>query len=505
MSTRATILRNIKNSWGGYSLSIHRLQPYLDDKEIVMASVRVRPLDYKYASLRLKHDKDVAITVARNTNKKSDVQNIYLNHFPLNFKNDIEIVKTILAGNSAMYKLIPDELKNNKLIAIQAITKDGNLYADMPLIFRMDKNIFMSALITCNIEQIFTYIPGEIKSDPVIGEKIIYKAPKLIKKMPALYLKNNKLVKFATSNKVDDIVGYLTDEQKNDKDLMVHIIKHITNKARLATTYAILSPTLKHDDDIVNIAIKIDGSYIKYGSDMIKNTPICIVKAIKTCPSAITYGSDKIQNDYNLISYLLLININVYEFISDEFKNDLELALIMCRTRASLLKHASERIKNNKCLVRLAVENDPTSFEHASVELKSNKQYITRLTMLELNIKIMKYISGELLNDEEFMLEKIKYSSEIMTHMPMKFRNDVDFALKILKLYPDKYEHFSHEVKNKTKFILNVYKNTCDSEKIKFLKSIKSHVPAQHICVKYLTETNKIQSVDSKILMNEFS
>lgn len=497
---RNKVLRYAK--LGYYSLDHTYMSPYNDDDVIVQHCIHKNPQNYIHASNRLKKQENMAICAIES--KTIDNRNGF--RYLLNeFKNNYKIVMKSISIDPLSLGYASEEMRDNEEICTIAVQKKPETYEFISNRLKKNKKIISYVLnnheIGISYQQLISFIPKDAIDDE-IAFMLVKKNGLYIYKLSTKYLEDRKYVLEASKTNMK-LLEFIPLELRNDKEIIINILLCNSKKyntvyeAQFTKNYNLLFEKLKYDMDIVNIALKYNGKYLKYADDDTKNNINIIGNAIKTCPEAIIYVSDRIKNSYEIISRLILINFKIYKYLNDKYLDDDELAMIIIINQVQLFEYSSYRIRSNPAFVRLAISKNVSSFKFATDVIKNNRNFIDRLLLISTYSTIIKYIPDVILNDEDFMISIIKKNIANIEYLPYALQNNVEFSIKVVSLFPDLYNKFTYNVQNNTKFILCVYDKFDEKNKIKYINKINTNVnSANNIFIKYLVKNNELYAKD---------
>lgn len=163
------------------------------------------------------------------------------------------------------------------------------------------------------------------------------------------------------------------------------------------------------------------------------------------------------SDDLDELESFLVDNMN---FI----KNDKEIAIATISIYPYFFDYFSDEIKDDEEIALVAIKFRLINFESVSDRLKSNKNFVLEAVKLDTQCYIVKYMSEELRNDEEIILQFIKNSERyiisngnegverVFGYVGENLIKNRSFILKILKLesYTIHYifDYMSEELRN---------------------------------------------------------
>jgi hypothetical protein len=144
---------------------------------------------------------------------------------------------------------------------------------------------------------------------------------------------------------------------------------------------------------------------------------------------------------------------------SDEKYEDLVLELVKHRG-ASALKYAYEDMLDDKeFIVKALSRGGSETFRYASDRIKSDSDTILFCMINHRNFEILRYISPDLANNREFILETIKRSrGQAIKYIPEKYRRDKELVIESAKLEISTLKYASEELLFNKEFILDILK-----------------------------------------------
>jgi hypothetical protein len=171
------------------------LPHFLKDKEII-----------KLASIHAVHKKIAPATFIHFMNDKeivlNAIDNIYyaeLKHFmacmPVCFRDDYDIVKTIVSVNGSLYQYISSRLQNMREIVLMAVTHTSSVYWMIPDKFKTDVTLAFEA-VSSNPE-VYNKLPETLRNEFRIAAVAVIGSRNLnMLKIPQSVLSNTKFKKY---------------------------------------------------------------------------------------------------------------------------------------------------------------------------------------------------------------------------------------------------------------------------------------------------------------------
>jgi hypothetical protein len=207
---------------------------------ISLSEIRILPEN-------LKNNKEVAL-------KAIETDVTYIDSISNTLKDDIDIAKKIMEKNPKYFEKLSERIRDNKEIALNAVKTDASLYNFVSERLKIDEDILNATDFDKVYEPSFKF---KQKIDKTTYLKL---------------LKSLGRYKSFSSN----LLISVTDDVLNDKNIVIKTIKLSKN------SYESLPIHLKKDDDVVETLIKnnnfYDSDLTKYFSDYDKNLAILIMK-----------------------------------------------------------------------------------------------------------------------------------------------------------------------------------------------------------------------------------
>lgn len=210
-------------------------------ENVTLSIVRGLPED-------LRNNKEVAL-------KAIETDTNYIESISKTLKDDIDVAKKIMEKKPKDFEHLSEKIRDNKDIALNAVKTDASLYNFVSERLKIDEDI----LNATNFDNIYP--------EPKYNFKKKIDKPSYLKLLKSLS-------RYKTFN--SNLLINVTDDVLNDKNLVIKTIKLSKN------SYASLPIHLKKDDDVVETLIKnnnfYDSDLTQYFSDYDKNLAILIMK-----------------------------------------------------------------------------------------------------------------------------------------------------------------------------------------------------------------------------------
>ncbi len=250
------------------------------------------------------------------------------------------------------------------------------------------------------------------------------------------------------------------------------------------------------DKEAILRALEYDDSILDDLDDEFLEDVEILYKAVDVYPENYTYFDEDLQEDRDIALACVKIRGEVYEYLCDELKVDKEIIEEAIAHGASLkhigdwdcrsdyetvasaiknsggdeLRFASNDLRNNEKLVAYAIENGLSLISALGKEMRKNKSTIKSIIKNisleehpdEDKILDIMYLSEEMLQDEDFILELIAESELIFQvvcgknfHKIMQrsvpYNQDADFCQRAYDINPKTLKFMGNAMKKSIK------------------------------------------------------
>jgi hypothetical protein len=251
-------------------------------------------------------------------------------------------------------------------------------------------------------------------------------------------------------------------------------IKYILSNNPAYASFAINSPWINNDFELMDIAISKDHKALDYIGDELKNNKEFAMKTINQISnnaSAFRYFSNKFKNDKEFVMKMIHFRPNIYKILNDELKNEKDIVLkcspelsnvdsLLRSTKVINLQDLPDHFKDDKDVVMsyVAPENKSDDdlltcscqFVYVSNRLKEDVEFMKVLT--KRNSYIYNESIESIKSNKDVLLTAIKYqrknNTSLLKRAPEFLKNDIDIvnaAIKKsknnLKYLPEKYSN----------------------------------------------------------------
>lgn len=201
----------------------------------------------------------------------------------------------------------------------------------------------------------------------------------------------------------------------------------------------IISLEFKHDKDIMLQAMRANTHRVKYMDENLRNNKEVMWSAIKHANIAYQYIGKNLTND----SELLLATI-------EELNGDI--------FGFTALKYASDHLRNAPDIVKKLLESKAANIKYISKNLMQNRDFVLEKEVMKAlcNIDNIKYISKELLDDRSFVLEFCKKALFSFSIAPIssQLKDDEEIILQSTFKNKENFKYASKRLNSDRSFIM---------------------------------------------------
>eukprot|EP01080_Neovahlkampfia_damariscottae_P006418 gene6418-10426_t len=170
---------------------------------------------------------------------------------------------------------------------------------------------------------------------------------------------------------------------------------------------------------------------------------------------SIKHFSKKIrQQKESIIKAIEIQGMSIIKYLDQEkykeVENNYENLIKFIRLNGLNLQYCSENQKNDPFLIKIAIEKCPKAIQFISVELQNNVNFI--IECVNINPQIFVHLSKKMKNCQQILLEAIKYSAKYANGVSLSYEvlNTNGMCLKYFKkgYYPSSEIHNILAVEN---------------------------------------------------------
>jgi len=374
----------------------------------------------------------------------------YIQHFP----EDLSIymllpdkypaeVRNALEKEGNLFKLLPEELKADKELALHAAKGGASLHLFNSEI-KSDTEIIKTYISKLNVKwdtDTLEHVSEEFKANKEFIKSLVSINGFVLKDVSD-ELKNDKDVVSPSVKQNGGTLEYASDELKADKDVVVLAVSNPNIKdtfGNIGGSFEHASDELKTDKEVVLAAVSNEGNALRYASEALKADKEVVMTAIsceglRAYSYCIKYALKDFNPDKEMVIAIVSKLGNALEYAANEFKADHEVVMAAISSEGlyassycikyalkdfnpdkemviaivsklgEALKHASDEFKSDLDVVKAAVFNYGYALQYASNELKADKEVV--MAAVSNDQFALKFASEELQNDPDIIAIK---------------------------------------------------------------------------------------------------
>ena len=403
----------------------------------------------------LQKDYDIIIASIRNTFTPliwvSKINKDIINYIFNNKKYNDKICHILKYRYDNILENVDYYLKNNKkLIEILLILNSNTIRFASEEILN-DKIFWINNIIKYSeyIDIIIPYLSDNLKDDDeLIKIMIKYKLYYVNIYHMSDRLKNNYKYMLQAIKSNSLTLQYVSNELQDNLDIVEQAV--INNG--LALEFA--SEKLQDNKEIVLKAIINNGLALEFASEKLQDNKKIVLKAVINNGLALNFASEKLQDDKDILLQAVANDGLSLQFASKKLQDDKEIVLKAINNNWKALGFASKKLQDNKEIVLKAVINNGLALEFVSEQFKNNKEIVLQAFKYDYNLLTLYFANNELFNDIKFVLKLFKYNSTILKKikLPDNIYDNQKFICKIIKNV-DNFKFASDRLKQNKKFI----------------------------------------------------
>ncbi len=285
-------------------------------KEKIIEKIKAGEMGYYQVSIFKRKDPEIIdafLSVA------SDFE---VDTFARKNKNNLEVMKLVVARKPRLYKYCTKKLKQDYDLALLAVTKLGPNYA---LLNETIKEIpeIIEATLNENNDCI------ALISEDLFEDKAIAKT--LLEVNPTFW---------------DHIGAALKEEEE-------FILEVAEEYPQLISLF---DPKWYDNERVFKVACAVDGTALRYATSRIKNNKEIVNIAVENNPLAVAFASLKIRSNKEFMKEIIEIEPLTLEFASADLQDDEEVVLCAIKNNPEAIKFASKRLLHDEAFLNECVE-----------------------------------------------------------------------------------------------------------------------------------------------------
>lgn len=253
--------------------------------------------------------------------------------------------KVSKAVHYSVYRMAPDECKEDYDIALTAVHRCGSVYPHLPEAFQSDRRIVMAAV--GSDASIFEDLPENLRADLDIARAAVKGDGAVLKFAPPEVQANLSIVR---------------DAVKSNYWALLHSCPDCWDSELVLSTLAAWA--LDKKPSVSKELLRHPRMQQLFGE---KNF---VMAALRRDPDWIKFASSDLRSDREVVGFAVSAKGSALQWVSDEMRADPEIVALAVGKDPLALKFASELLRADRDLVLMAVKSDARALCHASLDLQ---------------------------------------------------------------------------------------------------------------------------------------
>ena len=169
-----------------------------------------------------------------------------------------------------------------------------------------------------------------------------------------------------------DYIKFASDNLKNNREIVFYSYKNSSDE-------------LKNSRGFVLDCVKIIGSVLQDAPEIFRDDEEIVWSGLSNSGYTLKFASDRLK-DNKKFAMKALEKSSIFEFLSENLRNDKEIALFAVQKDGYFLMNASKRLKNDQEVVLKALESNLYAYSFMSEELKKNIKFNSKLIKIQNGI-----------------------------------------------------------------------------------------------------------------------
>ena len=366
-----------------------------NDEEFVKHLININANVFKYASDPIKNDLPTATLVL----EKGTVG--FFEYFGPTPTEDDFIMGKIFKLEPSSFNCVT---KNNKYkndsrkFILKAIEHGFYSLQDVKPEFKKDTEIVSAALQKRGMDLQYAY--EDLKDNAEIVKLAMRQDIKAFKYAEANAILDKEIIEllFEDPIKNQDAIQSNYYVKKSPS----YISKAITTPNPLPTSLIIY---WNSNIDVIQKAVAMDGSNLRYASDNLRNKHDLVIPLLKKDGMILAHASDRIKNDEYFIDIAINQNTCAFQFAGPKITNNKDIMTKYLKKDGILLKYASDNLKKDQELIEIAAKSNADAAQFAITDNIKIKESETSKLIRELNQNgiALQYESDNIKNDQYFV------------------------------------------------------------------------------------------------------
>lgn len=364
---------------------------------------------------------------------------------------------------------IPDNLKNNKWFAFDAVENVGlSLEIFTP---EVKKSFPIALKAVCQNLDAFNHVDETLKKNPdFLLACIEFNGREFFEKFIPPELKNSYAFCLQAIACNSSVYASLPEKFKNQKQMIlraftapVYSSKDSPSRKENAALFKLIPKELQEDIPFVKDILRRNGLVLEYLSETIQDNWEWILIAVKNNYHAYQYASERQRK--NSVLLLSLININsavfehahgdlkknkyallkvlekngrMYPFADPSLQSQRDVFVQAITMYGDVFANACDQFKNDLDLAFIGLATDPTVIKYLGEIPCNNEQFVSASVCKWFGS--LGYASETLRKNPEIVLKAIRFDGAAFRYAHESLQENIDFVVKVLQecRFPDR-------------------------------------------------------------------
>lgn len=356
-----------------YNLLLHENEALASDRDVIIAALRINPVNIMMVPDEYKDDKEAALIVVSRVGA-------FLRYFSESIRSDLDVVRTALyhlSDGALTHILITPELIDDKEIRELAIKYYAAEFQYLPNLMKSNKEQVLYYINEIN-PYIYQYLPKTVKDDIDVIKAVLtrefYTIRFVTNKNKSLLDKEFYILALhsATNKEYDfteEFKKYIPKPYLKDEDFVSRIVEAHPNILEAA------DKKFKDNKEIILKLVKHNGDGLEFASKRLKEDKEVVLTAVQEDGFALRYVlNEELRRDKDILRAALNECGAYLRFIPDEYKDDEELVSVAVKCDAWAIENASDRLQHDKDFVLSLMKVKPDMYEYIPDELQEDEE-----------------------------------------------------------------------------------------------------------------------------------
>lgn len=394
-------------------------------------------------------------------------QGYYIQYLSDNLKNDFEIIECGLKNSCWTFCYLDENKRNDYKFILWALQINASIYQFINDEYKKNAEIIEYMTITNNFHDMYNYFPNEIKNKKSVIKNMVSNNYRMLRDVNPCILDDDVFMLEIMNDTNFRVFEFASKRIKTNKELVIKAInieplcmQYIETTLNKECVHVHFKNDLIEDVDIAIILINLNINSIKYLSNGLKNNKD-IKKYIEYVKKYTKYIND-FKNDENVKTCLEHINEN-----NTDKKYTFECFLEISQW---VFYYLDETTKNDEQFILNAIKINENVYNILDEKYKG-EEYLTQY--LNMNYKCIKYVDDSLLDNVDYILEKIEtLNYNVFKYASDRIKMDKDFIINAININYNCLQYVDFEILTSNVHMANTLTKV-EYNKYKFMEEKK--------------------------------